>query len=284
MTKTVVITGASSGIGAEAAVMLAAKGYNVVPIGRSEQKLEAVAARMKAAGQDTVTPLQADLATLSEVRRVTSEILEQCPRIDVLINNAGVLEPSVTQTSEGFERTWAINHLAPFLMTVLLKERLEASHPVRVVTTSSTAANQGVIKLADIDGQMHGKDKPRPMQAYCATKLANALFSIELARRWEGTGNTSNHVHPGAVDTNWGTDTWWLRWGKAVSRPLVFITPQQGARALVHCASDPEGATASGKFFSPKAGTFKARPRARDMEVAAALWAASEKAVGETWA
>jgi NAD(P)-dependent dehydrogenase (short-subunit alcohol dehydrogenase family) len=281
MPGTIVITGASSGIGAEAAVALAAKGHTVVPIGRNAQKLDAVVQRIKAAGQKDVTPIQADLQTMQAVRDCTKQVLDLCPRIDVLINNAGVLEPAKAITDDGFERTWAINHLAPFLMTLLLRERLEASHPARVITTSSTASNQGVIDTRDIAGQFTGKGF-RGMKTYGSTKLANALFSIELARRWEGTGNTSNHVHPGAVDTSWGRDTWWLKLGKTVA-PFVFLTPEKGAHSLIHVASDPEGGTANGKFFSPKAKTFRARPRTRDAEVAAQLWVASEKAVGETW-
>lgn len=282
MTKTVVITGASDGIGAVTAVDLAARGFHVVPIGRSQSKLDAVAARMKQAGQDTVVPIAADLQTMAVVRETSAQLLATYPRIDILINNAGVLEASKNETSEGFERTWAINHLAPFLMTLLLRERLEASGPARVITTSSTAANNGSI-ADDIDAQFHGAGF-RGMGTYCATKLANALFSIELARRWQGTGNTSNHVHPGAVDSSWGRDTWWLNAGKAIGKPLgIFLSVEQGAVSLIHCATDDEGATTSGKFFNPKAKTMKAKARTRDLQTAQRLWTASEKAVGESW-
>lgn len=283
MSKIVVITGASDGIGAETAVNLAGLGYTVVPIGRTQSKLDTVAARMKEAGQDSVSPIAADLQTLAAVRETSAQLLETYPRIDILINNAGVLEASKNITTDGFERTWAINHLAPFLMTLLLRERLEASGPARVITTSSTAANGGTID-EDIDAEFRGAGF-KGMGTYCSSKLANALFSIELARRWDGTGNTSNHVHPGSVDTSWGRDTWWLNMGKPVGKLFgIFLTPQQGAVSLTHCASSDEGGTANGKFFNPKAKTMKARDKCYDLVTAGRLWTATEQAVGETWA
>ena len=278
MSKTVVITGASAGIGAQAAIVLAGMGFDVVPIGRSESKLNAIADQMRAAGQASVMPIVADLANMDEVRTLANTLLATTSRIDVLINNAGVIESSKVITPDGFERTWAINHLAPFLLTTLLKDRLESSHPTRVVTTSSLASNAGSIK----EGQFSGEKFGTAFQAYSATKLANALFSVELARRWEGTGNTSNHVHPGSVRSDWGRDTWWLKAARPITN-MFSLTPLQGAKSLIYLASSEEGGTANGVFFGPKAKPMSARPATRDLKTAAELWARTENALGVTW-
>lgn len=278
MAKTVVITGASAGIGAQAAIVLAGMGFDVIPVGRSESKLNAVADQMRAAGQASVLPFVADLANMDEVRELAKKLIATTSRIDVLINNAGVIEKSKIITPDGFERTWAINHLAPFLLTTLLRDKLEASHPTRVITTSSVASNGGSIK----EGQFTGERFGTAFQAYSATKLANALFSIELARRWEGTGNTSNHVHPGSVNSDWGRDTWWLRAAKPITNTFS-LTPLQGAKPLIHLASSEEGGTVSGVFFGPKAKPMKARPSTRNLKTAASLWERSEKALGVSW-
>ena len=278
-TKTIVITGASAGIGAQAAIVLAGMGYDVIPVGRSESKLNGVADQMRAAGQESVIPVVADLANMDEVRGLAKILSAVTSRIDVLINNAGVIEKTKVITPDGFERTWAINHLAPFLLTTLLKDKLEASHPVRVITTSSFASNAGVIK----EGQFNGDKFGTAFQTYAATKLANALFSVELARRWEGSGNTSNHVHPGSVKSEWGRDTWWLRAARPIS-DRFSLTPLQGAKPLIHLASSDEGGTANGLFFGPKATPMKALPSTRDPKTAADLWARTERALGVTWA
>ena len=269
---TIVLTGASAGIGAAAAVELTGRGHRVVACGRSASKLAGVRARMQLAapaGEDVPEPVVADLASLAEVRRLADVLLERCPRLDVLANNAGLIVSRRQETADGFEMIFAVNHLAPFLLTNLLATRLQASHG-RVVTTSSEAHQGGRIHEEDLQLERRwGRWK-----AYCQSKLANILFTSELTRR---TGLPATAFHPGLVRTDFGRGSA-VRLASRVIRPL-YRTPEQGAETLVWLATDPEGGHPSAAYYA------SAKPRrlsgtAQDTELAGRLWETSAALTG----
>jgi NAD(P)-dependent dehydrogenase (short-subunit alcohol dehydrogenase family) len=264
---TVVVTGASAGIGAAAAVELTRRGHSVLAVGRTPSKLAAVRATMQLAapeGLDVPEPVAADLASLGEVTSLAEAILERCPRIDVLANNAGLIVSSRQETVDGHEMIFAVNHLAPFLLTSLLVARLQASGG-RVITTSSEAHQGGRIYEDDLQlRQGWGRWK-----AYCQSKLANVLFTSELARR---TGLPATAFHPGLVRTDFGRGSL-VKLASMVVRPL-YRSPEQGAETLVWLATDPEGAEPSATYYtSCKPG--RPSSRAEDAGLASRLWEAS---------
>ncbi len=262
---TVVLTGASAGIGAAAAIELSRRGHAVVAVGRSASKLQAVHRQMQeaASGVEVPEPVTADFASLAEVRRLAGVLLDRCPRIDVLANNAGLILPRREETADGHEMIFAVNHLAPFLLTNLLLERLQASG-ARVVTTSSDAHKGGRIHEDDLQLARWGRWK-----AYCQSKLANILFTSELARR---TGLPATAFHPGLVRTEFGRGSFVALASKVV-RPL-YRTPEQGAETLVWLATDPEGGSPTATYYvSCRPGSPTAA--ARDAEMARRLWEAS---------
>ncbi len=268
---TVVLTGASAGIGAAAAIELSRRGCSVLAVGRSAPKLAAVHRRMEAAappGLDVPEPVPADFASLAGVRVLADVLLERCPRIDVLANNAGLILPRREVSADGFEMIFAVNHLAPFLLTNLLVERLTASGG-RVVTTSSDAHKGGSIHEDDLQLQRWGRWK-----AYCQSKLANILFTSELARR---TSLPATSYHPGLVRTDFGRGSV-LALASKIVRPL-YRTPEQGAETLVWLATDPEGAAPTAAYYVDcKPGRPTAA--ARDADVARRLWETSAALVG----
>ena len=271
--KLAVVTGASSGIGQAAAVELARRDFRVVPVGRDARRLERTARQIeKAAGEPPPDPLRADLSSLEEVRRLAAELLERHERIDVLVNNAGVVMGRRVLTPDGHETTFAVNHLAPFLLTNLLLGRLRESAPARVVTTSSAAHYSGRIDFSDL----HSERSYSSWQAYCDSKLANVLFTMGLARRLEGTGVTANCAHPGVIRSRLG------RKGPLPARVAwsalnpFFRSPRSGARSLVHLASAPEAAEMSGMYY---VGT-RARTAKGDAHTAERLWEVSSELVG----
>jgi NAD(P)-dependent dehydrogenase (short-subunit alcohol dehydrogenase family) len=264
--RVVVVTGASSGIGAAAALELGARGAQVVPIGRDRRRLETIG---------VAEPLQADFASLAQVRQVATELLDRHPRIDVLVNNAGLVAGRRTLSEDGFELTFAVNHLAPFLLTNLLLERLRASAPARVVTTSSDAHRGGLIDLDDLQGERRWST----WSAYSNSKLANILFTRALARRLEGSGVTANCLHPGVIRTRLGRGaTLPIRVGWRVASTF-FASPRKGAATIVHLASSPGAGRISGAYFvgsSPRLPSLQAQ----DDELAESLWYRSTKLVG----
>jgi retinol dehydrogenase 12 len=264
-----VITGASSGIGRAAAIELARQGAAVVPVGRDGKRTAAVA---KSVGAE---PVVADFSSLAEVRRVAEDLLDRHERIDVLVNNAGLVAGRRTVTHDGLELTMEVNHFAPFLLTNLLLDRLTASAPARVVTTASDAHRGGLLDIDDLNGERRWS----AWSAYGTSKLANILFTRALARRLEGTGVVANCLHPGVI-----------RSGLARGAPLpirlgwraasvFFGSPRKGARALVYLASAPGAAEVSGGYF---VDSRPATPslQAQDDELAERLWEASARAVG----
>ena len=267
--KVVVVTGASSGIGAAAAAELAELGATVVPVGRNRQRLERVAARV--GGE----PLQADFASLAAVRELAGELLERHAHIDVLVNNAGLVTGRRELTEDGYEKTFAVNHLAPFLLTNLLLERLRASAPARVVTTSSGAHGGGRLDFDDLQGERSWS----MMRAYGTSKLANILFTRGLAMRVDAAEVTANCLHPGVVNTKLGRGAGPLAglvW--TLGRPF-FGSPRRAASTIVYLASSEEGGEVTGGYYenSRPAGTSAA---AADSELADRLWRESERLVG----
>lgn len=282
--KTVVVTGGNSGIGFETAAALAAMGARVIVTARNADKGRAAVSALTqriggGLGGGTVQLVVFDLADLSSVRRGAAEILEQAPRLEVLVNNAGVVLSERAETVDGFEATLAINHLGPFLLTNLLLDRLKASAPSRIVNVASMAhrtARKG-IPFDDLQSSARYSG----MRVYGESKLANILFTLELARRLAGSGVTANSLHPGAVRTGWGSDgdaRGLFALGIKIGGPF-FLSPAKGARTSVYLASAPEVADVSGQYFV-KCKPKEPRRPARDADAARRLWQVSEELVG----
>ena len=272
--KVCVVTGANSGIGKEAALGLAQLGATVVLVCRSQERGAAALAEIKQrSGNDSVALLVADLSSQRQVRRVAAAYRQQFDRLDVLVNNAALARRKRAVTEDGVELTLAVNHLAPFLLTNLLLDRLKASAPARVVTVSSAAHKDAEINFADLQGGQ--RYATFGFGAYSQSKLANVLFTYELARRLEGTGVTANCLHPGVVATGIFRDTpLWLRTGLALARPLI-LGSVQGADTVLYLATAPEVAEVSGRYFE-KRKPVQSSPLSYDTEVARRLWEVSE--------
>ena len=274
--KTIFITGASSGIGAAAAHQLAAQGHRVVLHARTGEKGEPVRQEIEAAtGNEHLGLLTADFERQDEVRALAAAFKQQYDRLDVLVNNAGLYLSKRTETADGFETTWAVNHLAPFLLTNLLLDRLKASAPARIVNVASNAHTGGLINFDDL--QM--RERFNGLGAYAQSKLANILFTYELARRLDGTGVTAVAMHPGVVNTGiWERNTGLLDY---FLRGLSFLykTPARSAPALVRLAVDPALEGVTGKYFD-QAKEKKSAAASYDEAVAARLWQVSEEMTG----
>jgi NAD(P)-dependent dehydrogenase (short-subunit alcohol dehydrogenase family) len=271
--KTVLITGANTGIGKATASELAARGARVALLCRDPAKAEAarteIRARTPAAQVDV---LSLDLRSLASVRSCAKAVLEAYSRVDVLLNNAGVVPSTLRLTADGFEEQIGVNHLGHFLLTNLLLERLAASAPARVVTVSSMMHAGGAIDFASF----RGPAKYDAIAAYRQSKLANILFANELARRVATRGVTSNSLHPGGVATEIMRDANWLI---RVGMGLVGASPEKGARTSVQLASAPELERATGKYFVSQREK-QPDPAALDEAMAERLWGESAKLVG----
>lgn len=273
--KTVVVTGATNGIGRAGAVELARRGARLVLVGRDRRRTAEAADAVRAAG-GTAEAVVADLSLMSETRRAAAEVLELAPRLDVLVNNAGALMPERRLTAEGHEATLALNHLSYFLFTSLLLGRLKASAPSRVVVTASDAHRAAPsFPFDDLTAQR----RYIPFVRYGETKLANILFTRALARRLAGTGVTANAFHPGVVFTGFGTGSLLVRLYFRLARPFLK-TPEEGAETLVHLACDPGLEGVTGRYF---ADSREKSPRRQALDDAAAerLWALSESLTSE---
>jgi retinol dehydrogenase 12 len=273
--KVCVVTGATSGIGKAAAAALARQGARVVLVGRNRGRAEAAAADIASAGTQPQVEI-ADLASLEQVRELAGR-LSALERIDVLVNNAGLVLGEHRITPDGFEHVFAVNHLAPFLLTNLLLPKLTAAAPARVVTVSSDAHTAARLDLDD-PNTVHGWDSWR---SYANSKLANILFTRELARRMDGTGVTANCVHPGVVRTGFGRQARpLLRYGVMIARPFL-LSPERGADTIVYLASSPEVAGQTGGYYV-KRRRREPSAAARDDESARRLWEISESLTGLT--
>lgn len=274
--KVVLITGGTSGIGKAAATALAAMGAKVVITGSNAERGAAALAEVQADSRnDSATLMLADLSKQAEVRRLAREFLERHDRLDVLVNNAGVVQSQRTETVDGIETTLAINHLAPFLLTSLLLDRLKESAPGRVVTTSSEAQRWGTMDFDDLQS----KRKYRGMPVYGMTKLANIMFTYELAARLAPSGVTANCFHPGAVNTSFGQNNNGV--GALIFRAFkpFMRTAEGGADTLIWLASSPDVEGVSGKYFSDRK-EIEAKKIANDPAARKRLWEISEALTG----
>jgi NAD(P)-dependent dehydrogenase (short-subunit alcohol dehydrogenase family) len=267
---TIVITGASAGIGAAAAIELTRQGHEVLATGRSPSKLAAVHAKMVAAaptGLAVPDAVVAELSSLAEVHRLSDLVLDRCPTLDVLANNAGMQTRRREVSADGFEMVLAVNHLAPFLMTNLLLERLRSSGG-RVVTTSSSVHRVGKIDLDDLQLEKHWSGFRR---SYGGSKLANVLFTRELMRR---DTVPATCFHPGGVKTDLGRNS------RLGSIALPFgRTPEEGAATLVWLATTDEGGKPSAIYYAD-GKPAKVSATGSDAELARRLWDASAQLVG----
>ena len=272
--KQVLITGATNGIGLAAAEGLAALGANVAIVGRSKAKTRIASARITAAAGrgPTVATFIADLSSQAAVRRLAAEVLDRYPKLDVLVNNAGAMYGTRQLTKDGIELTWAVNHLAPFLLSKLLLHRLKESAPARIITTASQAHRGAHIPFDDLNAERSYRGFGR----YCETKLANILFTTELARRLDGTRVTANCFHPGLVATGFNRNNGLLmNLGMTMLRP-VARSPEKGAKTLVWLATSSAVANVSGRDFFDQEQRPPS-PEAQDAETARRLWEISER-------
>jgi len=272
--KVCVVTGATSGIGKAAAAALAGLGATVVLVGRDRGRTEAAAADIGPASASPPRAEVADLASLEQVCGLAGR-LAGLERIDVLINNAGLVLGERRITPDGFEHVFALNHLAPFLLTNLLLPELTASAPARVVTVTSDAHSAARLDLSDPNLE-RGWDSWR---SYANSKLANILFTRELARRLDGTGVTASCAHPGVVRTGFGRESRpLLKLGITIARPFM-ASPERGADTIVYLASSPDVAGQTGGYYV-KRQRREPSAAARDDAAAGKLWEISEKLTG----
>ena len=279
--KTVVVTGGNNGIGLETAVGLSTLGAHVVITARNQAKGEAALADIKDRSQsDSVQLMLADFASLSSIRDFAANFKKDHDRLDVLVNNAGGVNTSRSETQDGFETTFGVNHLGYFLVTNLLLDMLKASAPARVVSVSSRAHERR--KGMNFD-DLNSKQSYSGMGVYGDSKLANVLFTYELARRLKGSGVTANCLHPGVVRSGFGQNN-----GGFISFAFksfyTLLTPvtksnAQGAKTSIYLASSPEVEGVTGKYFADSKET-PSSPASHDEEAAKRLWEISEQMTG----
>ncbi len=294
--KTIVVTGSSGGLGFEMARVLAGAGAGIVMVARNAEKNEQAAARIRKAQPDARLGLVTlDLGEMASVRRGAAEILAAYPRIDVLINNAGVMGGPLRLTPDGLEHHWAVNHIGPFLLTNLLYPALKAAAPARIVVMSSAGHR---LPGLDLDDPNFANRPYEYYLAYCQSKRANVLFAVALTRRLKGTGITANAVHPGAIRTDVFRDlgeeaaAQAMAWSAASGSPEK--THSQGAATAMWAAVHPALDGISGQYLEDcglaphiPSGDFGAAgviEEALDLEVAERVWAVSEQTVGQRFA
>lgn len=274
--KVCLVTGATSGIGLVTAQALAAQGAAVMIVGRNPARGAATVQQIThATGNQHVTFLLADLSDQAQVRRLAGQVQERSPRLDVLLNNAGAIFTTRHLSADGLEMTFALNHLGYFLLTHLLLETLKASAPARIINVASDAHHGARIQFADLQGtQRYGG-----WRAYCQSKLANIVFTYELARRLTGSGVTANAVHPGFVATGFGRNNrGFLALGIRLAQ-WVALRPEQGAETLIYLATAPEICAVTGQYFVKKR-PVQSSHASYDQDTARRLWQLSAELAG----
>ena len=271
--KQIMITGGTSGIGLAAAEALAALGENIVIVGRNETRTKIAAARIRATAAKgaTVGTLIADLASQGAVRKLAAGVVGRYPRVDVLINNAGAMYTTRQVTNDGIELTWAVNHLAPFLLTTLLLDGLKTSTPSRIITTSSEAHQGADIPFDDLNAEKSYGGFAR----YKQTKLANILFTSELARRLNGSGVTAHCFHPGLVASGFNRNN-----GLLMNLAMTMLWPmsrsvEKGAETLVWLATSADAVKTDGGYCVDMERQPPS-PQGQDVQAAQRLWEISE--------
>ncbi len=277
--KTVLVTGGTNGIGRATAVGLAALGARVGITGRNAARTASAAAAIAGeAGSASVDAFPADMSSQAEVRRLAAAVLDAYPRLDVLVNNVGGFWATRHVTADGLEHTYAVNVLAPFLLTDLLLGRLTSSAPSRIVTVSSGAQRMGRIDFDDLQGERDFSGQ----RAYNQSKLADILFTFELARRLTGTGVTATTLHPGLVRTSFAAEDSSAAWKVMIPLLRPFMkSPARGAETSIYLASSPEVEGVSGVYFSGRKPAT-VNPIANDPSAAARLWKANSGLVALT--
>ena len=275
--KVCVVTGATSGIGEVTARRLAEDGATTVIVARNRAKADEVMRSIARAGvPGKVELVMADFESLDDVRRAASELVARFPKVDVLVNNAGAINVSRRTTKDGLETTFAANHLAPFLLTHLLLERLKQAAPSRIVNVASRAHVRSRIDFDDIEG----KRSYSGMRAYSQSKLCNILFTYELARRLDGTGVTANCLHPGVIASGFGKNQPGLfSFGAKLVAPLLW-TKEKGARTSLYLAESPEVAGVTGKYFDSDTREISSSKVSYDRDAQRRLWELSERMTG----
>jgi NAD(P)-dependent dehydrogenase (short-subunit alcohol dehydrogenase family) len=276
--KTVVVTGGTSGIGEVAAVNLAGQGARIVLVARDQARADATLAKLKAANPSAPHAVHlADLSVIADMKRVAAAIATAEPKIDVLINNAGAVFLSRKVSADGLEMTFAVNHMAYFVVTNILLPNLKATPGARIVSTASDAHKSGKLDFDDLQSAKSYSS----FRVYGTSKLCNILFTRELARRLEGSGVTANCLHPGFVGTRFGQNNANNIFMKGLARVIMSfgLSPEDGAKTIIHLASSPDVATISGEYFY-KCKVEVATNQAMDDDSARRLWDVSAQIAG----
>lgn len=274
--KVCIVTGTTSGIGKITSIELARMGAAVIMVCRNKAKgLLLKEEIINTTGNSNIALFIADLSSQAEVRRIATELKEKYPIIDILVNNAGAINDKRTETAEGYETTFATNHLAPFLLTNLLLDNLKASSGARIVNLASEAARMGKINFADINF----KNSYTPMKAYCQSKLANILFTLELSKQLRETNITVNCMHPGVVNTGFGKELKGFAKFFFSTLSSLLRKPEKGAETAIWLSSSPEVEGITGKYFQDKK-VLKMQPHYIDMEITKKLWELSATMTG----
>ena len=276
--RTALITGANAGIGLEASVSIARMGAEVVMVARDRGKGEAALREVQErSGSRNVSLLLCDLGSLASVRALAEAYRSGHSQLHILINNAGGVSTERRETADGFEQTFAVNHLGPFLLTNLLLDVIEKSAPARIVNVASTGHYRGTLDFDDLGFARGGY---WVMRAYSRSKLANVIFTRDLARRLAGKNVTVTSLHPGAVATNiWSGAPGWSKPLLAVAKRLFMITPEEGGARVVYLATRPEVEGKTGGYYENNVEREPAK-LAQDAEVAARLWDVSARLTG----
>jgi NAD(P)-dependent dehydrogenase (short-subunit alcohol dehydrogenase family) len=277
--KVCLVTGATNGIGKVTALELAKMGATVIIVGRNPDKTEAVVNEVRAqSGNDNVKKALADLSSMADVRALAQEFKRTYSRLDVLVNNAGAYFNKRHTTVDGYEMTFALNHLSYFLLTALLLDVLKSSAPARIVNVSSDAHRGARLDF----NNLHGEQRFSGIAAYARSKLANVLFTYELVKRLQGTNVTANALHPGFVATGFGANNGLLmRAGIGIMTRLMGISPEEGAKTTLYLASSPEVEGVTGKYFD-KCRVVQSSAASYEVDARERLWQVSEQLCGVT--